>query len=326
MRRMTDATAARPPARAAARRLPAHPSPRLHRGVAAAVGGHGGGPVQYRVPAVLRLLPVALPGSRRRRPAVRRRPGLGCHRGRLLPEPGARAEPRRPGRHRAPRHGPAHRGRRPGVRRRDRARLRLRVRPSRAHDPAAAHRRRVPRVPLGDGLLPVQGLPELRLRPRRDVRARGDAAPPHPPAGGRSPENAARRGRRGRPAVPVAPARVDHGRAGRARVRDRPRPAGPSADSRPARRRPVARRRPRRVVPARRARRQRDHAVPVVAGQGHRADGDAAVLPAVGSVPAGAPALLGQRGVGARVRAGSSCPGSTCGRSGRPCRPGRCCG
>src|SRR6476659_3130766 len=86
------------------------PCPRLHRRVAAAVGGHGGGPVQYRVPAVLRLLPVALPGSRRRRPAVRRRPGLGCHRGRLLPEPGARADPRRSGRHRAPRHGPAHRG------------------------------------------------------------------------------------------------------------------------------------------------------------------------------------------------------------------------
>ena len=57
-----------------------------------------------------------------------------------------------------------------------------------------------------------------------------------------------------------------------------------------------------------------------------RADGDAAVLPAVGSVPAGAPALLGQRGAGARVRRDRPVPARRARRSGRPCRPGRCCG
>ena len=159
---------------------------RLDRSVVAAVGGHRGGPVQYRLPALLRLLPVALSGPRRRRAAVRRRPGPGLRRGRLLLEPGAGAEPRRPGPHRASQHGPAHRSRRPGVHRFDRAGLRLRVRLPRAHDPATAHRRRVPRIPVRDGLLPVQGLPELRFRPRRDVPARGDARPPDPASGGRT--------------------------------------------------------------------------------------------------------------------------------------------
>ena len=39
-------------------------------------------------------------------------------------------------------------------------------------DPAATDRGRVPRVPLGDGLLPLRGVPQLRVRHRRDVRAR----------------------------------------------------------------------------------------------------------------------------------------------------------
>ena len=297
---MTEVSAARWPLRAAAHvcRFPA--AARLDRSVVAAVGGHRGGPVQYRLPALLRLLPVALSGSRRCRAVVRRRPGAGFRRGRLLVEPGAGAESRRPHPHRAAQHGAAHRGRRPGVHRCDRVGLRLRVRLPRAHDPTAAHRRRVPRIPVRDGLLPVQGLPELRVRPGWDVPARGDARAPG--AALRRAVDPARRGRVERVAVLVTPARLGDGWVGGARVRARAGPPGPSAHSSSARGRPPSGRRPRRVVRARRARGQRDHAVSVLARQGDRADRDAAVLPAVGPVPAGGCAVLGQRGGRARVR------------------------